>query len=373
MHIEKDVDFVWREGESGLACHGVLVRLIGLTDHAYDDGDVSGFLMSPAEEGSWRLRLRLPSTLRTSYQICPIRDAPWAGHPAEERWAQILAAGVPDPLNPLTLPAGTIYGSPCAASVLELPDALPQPWYAPRPGVTPGTIARHELGGGSIVHLYTPAGYEPAGGEPLPLVVLFDGVWWMKLNVAATFDNLIADGATPPMIVAVVESIHGAPRWHALTHPEIFEPFILGELLPWAEAHRNVTRDPNRTVLAGQSLGGIVTAYLAHRHPDRFGWVIGQSSALWWEGDGEGGLSGKQIIDGFTGSGHVAVRFFLDVGSRETTLLESVRQMRDALAGQGYDVLYREYDGGHDFACWRGSLADGLIAALGTGTQRSPL
>jgi enterochelin esterase family protein len=59
------------------------------------------------------------------------------------------------------------------------------------------------------------------------------------------------------------------------------------------------------------------------------------------------------------------VRFFLDVGSRERDLLTSVRLMRDTLLSRGYDVHYREYEGGHDLACWRGGLADGLVAALG--------
>ncbi|GIH08436.1 hypothetical protein Rhe02_65030 [Rhizocola hellebori] len=358
-----DVTFRWQETDPSNESHAVLVRLIGVTDHAYDDGDVRAFLMQRGSGGQWSVRLRLPSTLRSSYQICPIRDAPWDGHPTEERWARILAAGVPDPLNPLLLAAGVTYGNPDAASILELPQAPPQPWHAPRPGVAPGTMTRHEIGEASIVHVYVPAGYEPQG-IPLPLVVLFDGLWWMRLNIAATFDNLIADGAAPPMVVAAVESIHGAPRWHALTHPQVYEPFVLDELVPWIEKRWNVSGDPDRTVLAGQSLGGLVTSHLAHSHPDRFGWVIGLSVAAWWGGDDEGGLSGKQILDAFADTEPVPVRFFLDVGSREGDLLASVRLMRDTLRSRGYWMRYREYDGGHDLACWRGGLADGLVAAL---------
>jgi hypothetical protein len=38
--------------------------------------------------------------------------------------------------------------------------------------------------------------------------------------------------------------------------------------------------------------------------------------------------------------------------------------MRDVLVARGYDVAYREYAGAHDWACWRGTLGDGLVALL---------
>ena len=44
--------------------------------------------------------------------------------------------------------------------------------------------------------------------------------------------------------------------------------------------------------------------------------------------------------------------------------------MRSVLEVQGYDLTYREYQGGHDYACWRGGLADGLIAMLRPFTER---
>ena len=41
------------------------------------------------------------------------------------------------------------------------------------------------------------------------------------------------------------------------------------------------------------------------------------------------------------------------------------RHLRDVMISKGYEVAYREFSGGHDYACWRGSLADGLIALAG--------
>ena len=48
------------------------------------------------------------------------------------------------------------------------------------------------------------------------------------------------------------------------------------------------------------------------------------------------------------------IRFFLEAGATERELVEQNRRMRDVLGEKGYDLSYREYQGGHDYACWRG-------------------
>jgi enterochelin esterase family protein len=176
----------------------------------------------------------------------------------------------------------------------------------------------------------------------------------------STLDNLIADRAVPALTTVAVESVRGGTRHEGLTHPDLFEPFLVDELVPWLRARSDV----GRVVLAGQSLGGLTVAWTALRHPGLFGRVVTSSMAAWWPGDGRGGLSGAQVVQAYGRADPEPIRFFMEVGSRERELLASVRAYRDVLAGQGYDVRYREYEGGHDIACWLGGLADGLIALL---------
>jgi enterochelin esterase-like enzyme len=360
-----DVTFSWVETDSHRPAKDVLVRLVALTDPALEDGDIREYLMSSGPDGHWNLTLHLPSQLRTSYQLCPIRDEPVRSPPSEARYREILGMGVADPTNPATLAAGATYGNDGEASILELPDALPQPWLARRPRAMRGTMTRHLVGPErdepAIVHVYLPPGGQSAG---LPLVILFDAACWLGVNIADTFDNLIADRAVPPFVAAVVESIHGLPRLRSLTHPDVFEPFLFEELVPWLGTRFAVSAEPAQTVLAGQSLGGLTCAHAARSRPDRFGWVIGQSTSIWWPGDDNGGLSGQQVLDAYATGNRLPIRFFLEVGTHEGDLLQSVRSLRDTLAQREYTIRYREYEGGHDYACWRGGLADGLIAAL---------
>lgn len=367
--------FAWTETEPDQPAYDVLVRLVALTDYAQDDGDLSPYLLDLDGNGEWSRTLLLPSDLRTSYQLCPVRDRPLRGrHPDDDRWGEILATGILDVTRASTLAASCTYGNPGAASILELPDALPQPWHTRRPDVPRGEVTHHELdadgGVSSVVHVYSPPGDH--SGLALPVAVLFDGGSWLTLDAAATFDNLIADGIIGPFVALLVESIHGAARFgpsrvRSLTEPGLFLPFLLEELMPFAAGQWNLSADPARTVLIGQSLGGLAAAHSAMAAPHRFGAVIGQSSALWWPGGADGELSGKDVIDSYSAHPRAPIRFFLEAGANERDLLEQNRRMRGVLEGQGYDTTYREYQGGHDYACWRGGLADGLIAVLGTG------
>lgn len=60
------------------------------------------------------------------------------------------------------------------------------------------------------------------------------------------------------------------------------------------------------------------------------------------------------------------ISFYMEIGLFETDRpfdpLSQNRRLRDVLRAKGYPVVYSEYAGGHEYLCWRGSLADGLLA-----------
>ncbi len=121
----------------------------------------------------------------------------------------------------------------------------------------------------------------------------------------------------------------------------------------------------NGPVIAGQSLGALAALSAALEAPGRFGLALSQSGAFWWPGEDEGELGGAALEELYAVRERVPVRLFVEAGSNERRLLDRNRDLRSTLVERGYEVTYREYRGGHDYACWRGGLADGLVALLG--------
>jgi enterochelin esterase-like enzyme len=369
-----ELTITWQDPDTARPAHDVLVRLVAFTDRAYEAGDVSGYLMDKGPGRTWVWTADLPPDLRTAYQLCPARDRPLRGEPiGQDRWAMVVAAGQPDRSCPDSLPPGCTYGNPDApASVLSMPSAPPQPWVARRLGVPRGSLARTPLKGGSLVHIYQSPG--PPDG-PTPLLVIFDGQRLLATDVTATFDNLTADGVLGPLTAVVVESIRGsAPRGPSritsLTVAGELESFIFDDLLPAVEARYPVTSEPARRVLAGHSLGAVAALHLSARRPGQFGSVVAGSPALWWPG-GNGQVCGADVVAAYA-SRPPAGRLFLDAGTEEGDLLNDTRAFHDTLVKAGHDVTYREFRGGHDHACWRGSLADGIIDVLSKAGNVSP-
>jgi enterochelin esterase-like enzyme len=278
-----------------------------------------------------------------------------------------LASTLPDPLNPRRIvepkDPESASSEEESSSFLELPGAPPQPYVAPRAGVAKGKLEliRYEgraFKGARRVWVYTPPSYERGGG-PYPLLLLFDGwEYTRRIPTPTILDNMIADGATPPLIAVFVEH---ADRFKELALNPHFADFVAGELVPWVRTKYRVTDDARRRIVGGLSLGGLAAAYTAARHPEVFGNVLSQSGSFQLGADDERGLI-RRMAKGR----RVRVRFYLEAGLLEVgdspSLLHSNRHLRDVLTAKGYEVTYSEFNGRHDVVCWRGSLSQGIVS-----------
>jgi len=265
----------------------------------------------------------------------------------------------------------------------ELPGAPTGPWTRRLPNAPQGKIARRALKSQSLKEtrgftVYTPSGYDPAGG-PYGLLVLFDGEWYRDpqlINGPVILDNLIAQHQIAPLVVVMVENSTGnADRNRDLSNSPAFADFLAGELVPWVRQNYAVSSDPTRSIVGGLSLGGSMASYCGLRHPDVFGNVLSQDGAYWvWEGYPQVGTLDLATETGwltrqFATSPKLPLRFSLEVGRLEKWFsfdypLEN-RRLRDVLQAKGYPVAYEEINGSHDPLNWRSTLADGLIALAG--------
>ncbi|MFG2163115.1 enterochelin esterase [Streptomyces olivaceus] len=375
----RSVTFLWRGHR---ATRQVLLCGNRITDR---DRLASSLLERVPGTDVWHLGLRLRADHRGSYRMAA--DISLGAVPAEpaalqQRLRSLSAHAAADPLNPRTV---ATRWQPADGSVFALPAAPPEPWSGRRGTVPAGRVQRHRVPGTEPVGdrdtwVYLPPGHEGAARTPLPVAVVCDGdMWFGRLALGDTLDALIADGALPPLAVVAPDAVDRPTRWRDLGCREPFVRFLADELLPWAAGRWPLTTDPGRTAVAGQSLGAMTALYAGLLRPDRFGNVLAQSASLWWRpGLPPPGAAKPPAHDAPWLAGRVAagaarpLTAHLDVGLHEGSTVGHTLALYDSLRAAGHRVTHGTYNGGHDYACWHGALASGLVRLLGTGPGMAP-
>lgn len=340
------VTFLWRGHR---ATRQVLLLAEGIADHA----DLAESRLSPLPGTDiWHATYRLRADHRASYRmaadISP-GEPPASAGLLQRRLFSLSAHAAPDPLNRRVFPGRWPDRD---LSLLELPRAPALPWAERRAGVPRGRVERHRLPAGVLGAERDVWAYLPPGGRAteLPVLVLNDGdMWFGRLAFQDTLDALVADGAVPPLAVLAPDSVDRATRGRELGTHDSHVRFLADELLPWAAGRGPLTTDPARTLVAGQGLGGLASLYAGFLRPERFGNVLAQSAPV-------------SRLD-VSASRPVTVR--LDVGLGEADILDHHRDLYETLRSHGSPVTLNEYNGGHDWACWRACLTEGLVGLLG--------
>lgn len=323
----------------------------------------------------WWLALHMDSSWRSSYQLAFMSGSSAAPRNAddERRRQRVIAASSPDAASRIHrwFDAFAVAGpDPLARqqlgrrlSIVSLPAAPAQPWVRSvsppacdrsetiRPSAPDGIAARE-------VVVHRPP-IDPQ--KPWPVLVLLDGDTWQDLDLLPALDAAMTAGAIPPMLTVFVPALDATTREHDLTCNPAFVAYLADHVLAEVTARWPVTDAAMKTVIAGQSLGGLTALFSACARRDRFGGAICQSGSFWWPNDGS--PVGAEWLTGALDPSVVPTgSVYVEVGTLEWVLVEPTRRLRDALERAGADVTYREYTGGHDRACWRGSIVEGIAA-----------
>lgn len=364
------VTFWWRDPagtQTTSDVKRVWLYITGVTDHHRNARPQS--LERIPDTDVWQWQGAFSPEWRGSYCFIPsvhehvFADAVFEGEQPErmalrEGWQKLLAYAVSDPLNSQSWRGGRGH----AVSALEMPEAPVQPgWNRPdTPYKKPVCIEwkSNRLRNRRRVWIFT-TGEE---GSERPLAVLLDGQFWAEsMPVWSALTALTDDGKLPPAVYVLIDVIDTAHRSRELPCNPDFWLAVQEELLPRVKTTASFSDRADRTVVAGQSFGGLASLYAGLNWPQRFGCVLSQSGSYWWphRGGQRDGLLIEQLRTGDkTARG---LRIVLEAGRNEPLIFRANQAIYAELQHTQQPVIWRQVDGGHDALCWRGGLTQGLM------------
>lgn len=306
--------------------------------------DVNGWELNVAAQlterapGVWAHTLELPADSYVEYAFLRPGDG----------------VRLPDPFNLHTTPNGLGHNN----HYFYMPGGGATEWTKRGRGGATGRTTKHVVeagmlvtGGKRAVHLYQP----PTTG-PCPLLVVYDGDDYLRrVKMPVMVDNLIAARRISPVALALVSNGRQA-RFVEYACNDATVGFLLQCVLPLAHNSLNLLdwkAHKGSFGVAGASMGGVMALYTALRAGDVFGNVLSQSGAFRIH-DYE--LAAFELVRARAAP---QARIWMDAGKFEW-LLDANRDMHTALSAGGYAVAYREYNGGHNYPCWRDDIARGL-------------
>lgn len=212
------------------------------------------------------------------------------------------------------------------------------------------------------IWIYLPENYKE-GNNKYPVLYMQDGqnlfddytAFSGEWNVDETLDDLIKNG-TPACIVVGIDN---GPQRMTEYNPYTFEKFGKGEgdkylefivktLKPYIDKHYNTLKNPQNTMIAGSSMGGLIAYYALLKHPDTFG-NAGIFSPSFWIAD-----KIKMLTD--TNGSKLKGKLFFYIGAKEGK--ENVENMEDIVKRLGdistasiYSIV--DPEGKHNEQAWR--------------------
>jgi predicted alpha/beta superfamily hydrolase len=205
------------------------------------------------------------------------------------------------------------------------------------------------LDGTRMLTVYLPPGYDERDGRRYPVLYMHDGqnlfdadrayVPGNHWRLQEATDAAINDRTAEPLIIVGIDH-GGVARLDEYTpvrsakhngggRADDHARMLIEELKPMIDArYRTVPADAG---VGGSSLGGLVSLYVALKHPDVFTRAAVMSPSVWW-----GDRAILDEVDRF--EGHAQPRMWLDIGGREGyEALADARALRARLIENGWN------------------------------------
>ena len=350
LQTERIVTFLYRNGEA----QQVLLFVNRITD----EKDLGRSLMERIEGTDWwHLSFQMETNWRASYCFVPALPGgtpPWLNDRDQVQLRRVLDTGLYDTNNPLEMvnrlghhmSVVQLEHAPVHEFVLEMHELeqLPEYEWHMAPEQHPVSIQR--VG-------------DPA--PEAPLVIFFDGEAWLRLGLLETLQRAHDASRLPSFNALFVDSGGRERRWKELDGSNPIGAYLADQALPWLAAEHNVAPARENIFLNGQSLGGLSALLAVLSRPEAFGGAFAQSSSLWQEVAFER-LAELKDADELHRLNHL--RLDIEVGQQEWILTEPHEKFIQQLRESNADISYTVFNGGHDYACWRGAIVPALERIL---------
>lgn len=264
---------------------------------------------------------------------------------------------IADPVNPrIKLRART------SASMVEVPSAASAPSLWDPRDVPHGSVeinyqkSKALNGETRSFWVYTPPGYEKDRNRNYPVLYLFHGSndtaggWVLAGQANYILDNLLADRKISPMVV-VMPFGHavpfGSPREVQATNADLYERYVLQDVLPFIESKYRVKKDRANRAIAGLSMGGGQALSIAFNHLDLFSAVGAFSAAV-----------PEKFETRLAGLAKHKLKLLWFACGVDDFILQRSRDLDALLTKSNVPHTYRETPGAHTFTVWRQYLGE---------------
>ncbi len=276
-------------------------------------------------------------------------------------WFNLDGVAVADPVNPIIK-----VRQRTSASLVEVPDSAGSAWDMR--DVPHGTVVTEwqkssVLNRTERIFVYLPPGYEKSSAK-YPVLYLVHGSgdtpesWTNAGHANLIMDNLIASGKAKPMIV-VMPAGHALPfsagRGGPVSNNDLFEQYLVKEVIPVIEAKYKITPGRKNRALAGLSMGGGHTIYTGFSHPDLFSALGVFSPGLPRDFD----TKFKSVLADPKAFNKEVAFIWVACGDEDNTVqYPKIKIWEDTLEKSGIHSSFHTYHGAHTWPVWRMSLAD---------------
>lgn len=240
--------------------------------------------------------------------------------------------------------------------------------------------------------VWVPPTYDPKASAKYPLLVMHDaqnvfgpGGVYGSWRADESAEAAVSAGEVRPFVIVAIPNTK--QRFDEYTHvadtiPDVgtvggsadaYAKFVTGGILPFVRARYALRTEASQTAVLGSSLGGLVSLYIALRHPTVFGHAGSMSGTMSW---GSIGATNATIRELYVATPPLGVSIYLDSGGDDgggcatLSALDSelyhdqyceTLAMRNALLGLGWvegkDLAYAWSPGAaHDEAAWAARL-----------------